>query len=78
MRKLTGMELSSLVGNKQIITRSGIKAVIIGESRGKFIGYVHSPSLPKVGYETEKWNLDGSKYKGTEHPHDLFINVESC
>ena len=75
MRKLTGMSLNSLVGNKQIVTKSGIKATVIGESRGKLIGYVHSPSLPRTGYETEKWNLDGSKYKGVEHAHDLFINA---
>ena len=75
MRKLTGMELSSLVGNKQIITRSGIKAVIIRESRGKLIGYVHSPSLSRIKCTTEKWNMDGSKYNGVTHPHDLFINA---
>lgn len=57
----------------KVKTTTGVEVTLMGIIRGKIYGYVHNPSLPSCRWENEFWNMDGKKFKGADHYHDLVV-----
>ena len=60
--------LDSALKGKNVVTRLGFKVSNFFVSGNYLYGVINH-----YGFSQEKWNLDGSKYKGVEHDHDLFM-----
>lgn len=60
--------LDSALKGKNVVTRLGFKVSNFFVSGNYLYGVINH-----YGFHQEKWNLDGSKYNGVEHHHDLFI-----
>ena len=57
----------------KVKTITGVEVTLLGIIRGKIYVYVHNPSLPSCRWEIEFWNMDGKKFKGADHYHDLVV-----
>lgn len=60
--------LDSALKGKNVVTRLGFKVSNFFVSGNYLYGVINH-----YGFCQEKWNLDGSKYNGVEHHHDLFM-----
>lgn len=60
--------LDSALKGKNVVTRLGFKVSNFFVSGNYLYGVINH-----YGFNQEKWNLDGSKYNGVEHHHDLFM-----
>ena len=60
--------LDSALKGKNVVTRLGFKVSNFFVSGNYLYGVINH-----YGFCQEKWNLDGSKYNGIEHHHDLFM-----
>ena len=60
--------LDSALKGKNVVTRLGFKVSNFFVSGNYLYGVINH-----YGFYQEKWNLDGSKYNGVEHHHDLFM-----
>ena len=61
--------LNEALNGKNVVTRVGVKVSNFFVSGNCLYGLIFN----HYGVQSEKWNLDGSKYKGVEHHHDLFM-----
>lgn len=60
--------LDSALKGKNVVTRLGFKVSNFFVSGNYLYGVINH-----YGFCQEKWNLDGSKYNGVKHHHDLFM-----
>lgn len=60
--------LNEALKGKNVVTRLGFKVSNFFVSGNYLYGVIYH-----CGSQSEKWNLDGSKYNGVEHHHDLFM-----
>ena len=60
--------LNEALEGKEVITRFGLKVSNFFVSGNYLYGLINH-----CGFQSEKWNLDGSKHRGIEHDHDLFM-----
>ena len=60
--------LNEALEGKGVVTRFGLKVSNFFVSGNCLYGVINH-----CGFQSEKWNLDGSKHRGIEHDHDLFM-----
>ena len=60
--------LNEALEGKGVVTRFGLKVSNFFVSGNFLYGVINH-----CGFQSEKWNLDGSKHRGIEHDHDLFM-----
>lgn len=60
--------LNEALEGKEVVTRFGLKVSNFFVSGNYLYGLINH-----CGFQSEKWNLDGSKHRGIEHDHDLFM-----
>ena len=60
--------LNEALEGKEVVTRFGLRVSNFFVSGNYLYGVINH-----CGFQSEKWNLDGSKHRGIEHAHDLFM-----
>ena len=60
--------LNEALNGKNVVTRLGFKVSNFFVSGNYLYGVINH-----YGLQSEKWHLDGSKYNGVKHHHDLFM-----
>ena len=60
--------LNEALNGKDVVTRLGFKVSNFFVSGNYLYGIIDN-----YGSRSERWNLNGSKYNGVDHHHDLFM-----